>query len=281
MTKSNLTQMPEHSKPSRARQLKGWVEKILSRKGPPIKKEKKLIYEGNGVCPICEAEVTFSAENTWFRDYLLCSGCGSIPRERALMRVISDCFPNYRELIIHESSPVNRGTSEKLRHECPGYSASHFFKHTQLGQKDDRTGYRCESLESLTFADNSFDLFITQDVMEHIFNPDLAFQEVCRVLKPGGAHIFTVPIVNKQKKTEVRASQDEHGEIVLFKPAEYHGNPVDLDGSLVTMQWGYDIVSYITDVSGMVSTILTIDNLSQGIRAELIDVVISWCPEEK
>jgi hypothetical protein len=144
-----------------------------------MKKQKELVYTGSGFCSICEREVVFSAESTWFRDYLLCSGCGSIPRERALMRTITECFPNFRELAIHESSPVNRGASEKLRQECPGYSASHYFKQVPYGQADSHSGYRCESLESLTFEDNSFDLFITQDVMEHIFNPDLAFREIC------------------------------------------------------------------------------------------------------
>ena len=244
-----------------------------------IFKKAKLVYKNKGFCPICEREVVFSAEQAWFRDYLLCSGCGSIPRERALMRVIAECFPNYKELTIHESSPCSRGTSIKLRQECPDYSTSHYFEHVPFGQKDAHTGYRCETLESLTFKDNSFDLFVTQDVMEHIFNPDLAFREICRVLKPGGAHIFTVPIINKHKKSEVWACQNEQGETVFLKPAEYHGNPIDEKGSLVTMHWGYDIVSYISQATGMSSTILTIDDLSQGIKAELIDVVASWCPE--
>ena len=45
------------------------------------------------------------------------------------------------------------------------------------------------------------------------------------------------------------------------------------------MHWGYDIVAYISQVAGMPSTIMTIDDLSQGIKAELIDVVVSWRPQ--
>lgn len=74
-----------------------------------IKKGK--VFEHNGWCPICEASVTFSADRAWFRDHLVCSGCGSIPRERALFKVITEYFPNYRELAIHESSPSGRGAS--------------------------------------------------------------------------------------------------------------------------------------------------------------------------
>jgi len=241
---------------------------------------RELVYSGQGFCPICEREVVFSAEKNWFREYLLCSGCSSIPRERALMRVITDCFPSYKKLTIHESSPAARGVSSKLKQECPDYSTSHYFEQVPVGQKDPRTGFRCESLEAFTFEDSAFDLLVTQDVMEHIFNPDLAFREICRVLKPGGAHIFTVPIVNKHKPSEVWASRDEEGEITFHGPAEYHGNGRGERTSLVTMHWGYDIVSHISQASGMSSTIMTIDDLSQGIQAELIDVVVSWRPEK-
>lgn len=245
-----------------------------------MKDGEELVYSGQGYCPICEREVVFSAKKSWFREHLLCSGCGSIPRERALMRVITDCFPDYRELIIHESSPAARGVSSKLKEYCPGYSSSHYFEQVPSGQADPRTGFRCESVEDLTFADNSFDLFVTQDVMEHIFSPNRAFGEISRVLKPGGAHIFTVPIVNKHKASEVWASRDENGEIVFHGPAEYHGNGMGERTSLVTMHWGYDIVWYISKASGMSSSILTIDDLSQGIQADLVDVVVSRRPAD-
>ncbi|MGD9020856.1 MAG: class I SAM-dependent methyltransferase [Lysobacterales bacterium] len=237
---------------------------------------KKPVYQGAGYCPICECEVIFSADNEWFRDHLLCSRCASIPRERALMRVLMEHFPGYRELKVHESSPVNRGVSNKLKTECPEYSSSHYFDQVQLGQTDPQSGLRCESLESLTYPDGSFDLFITQDVMEHVFDPARAFREICRVLKPGGAHVFTVPIVNRNSKTQVRASRDESGEIIFHGSAEYHGNDIDDSGSLVTMHWGYDIVAHIHEKTGMPSAIFVIEDLSQGIKAELIEVIISW-----
>lgn len=46
------------------------------------------VFEHPGRCPICDTEVTFTAERAWFRDHLKCPRCGSIPRERALMYVI-------------------------------------------------------------------------------------------------------------------------------------------------------------------------------------------------
>lgn len=236
---------------------------------------EKPVYEGPGYCPVCENKVVFRADGEWFRDHLLCSSCGSIPRERALMRILAENFPNYRELTIHESSPVSRGVSRKLELQCPGYSTSHYLDHVPRGLTDPDSGFRCEDIESLTYSDDSFDLFITQDVMEHVFSPSLAFREIGRVLRPGGAHVFTVPIAHHHETSQVRASLGEAGETVYHAPPEYHESNVEGSGSLVTMHWGYDIVSWILEASGMPSVIYVINDLSQGIRAELNEVIIS------
>lgn len=235
----------------------------------------KFYHENQGVCPICEKNVLFRSEKEWFRDFLLCSNCGSIPRERALMQVIKTYYPNYKKLKIHESSPSKRGASQKMRFECKEYSASHFYPDVALGECHPKQGYRSENLENLTFADNSFDLFVTQDVMEHIMHPGKAFKEISRVLKPGGAHIFSVPIINKANKSSRRASIGTDGEIVHHFTPDYHGNPIDKKGSLVTMYWGYDIVDFILMESSLISTIVMIDNIDLGIRAEFIDVIVS------
>jgi hypothetical protein len=91
------------------------------------------------------------------------------------MRVIKDCYPDYKSLRIHESSPGGRGASIKLRTECPDYSTSHYYPDLELGMTHPAHGHRCENLERLTFQDNEFDLFMTQDVMEHICNPEKGF----------------------------------------------------------------------------------------------------------
>ncbi len=48
------------------------------------------------------------------------------------------------------------------------------------------TGWRSEDIEKQTFADESFDIVITQDVFEHLFHPGAAAREIARTLRPGG-----------------------------------------------------------------------------------------------
>lgn len=236
---------------------------------------KKYVFSHPGFCDICEAEVVFGAELRWFRDHLICPSCHSVPRERALMSVLKRYVPDYRRKRIHESSPGDRGVSARLAKECPGYSFSHFFPDTPLGKVNRHFKARCESLEALTFADGAFDLFITQDVMEHVFHPEAALREIARVLRPGGAHIFTVPLVRKTEASRARAVRGKGGAMLHLLEAEFHGNPVDEKGSLVTMDWGYDVIAIVEQASGMMCEIVSIDDIDRGIRAEYIDVIVS------
>ena len=161
-----------------------------------------------------------------------------------------------------------------MERECKRYIASHFYPDVIPGSF--HKGYRCENLENLTFEDNSIDLTITQDVFEHVFNPKAAFQEIARTLKPGGMHIFTVPIVNKDKPTQVTAKLDENNRIVhLVENPEYHGNPISEDGSLVTNLWGYDICKFIFNATGLFTEMIYLDIIDLGIRAEYIEVLIT------
>jgi len=234
----------------------------------------QYLLEVEGHCPICEAPATFAAKDAWLRDHFLCGGCGSQPRERALFSVLGALRPDWRDLAIHECSPCTPA-SRRLREQAPGYVASQYDPAIPWGSIHPDYGYRSEDLERQTFADESFDLVITQDVMEHVFAPDLAMREIARTLKPGGMHICTVPIVNKDKPSTRRAGRTSDGVVRHLLEPVYHGNPMDPNGSLVTVDWGYDIADYWDAASGLSTTIWTIDDLGRGIRAEYIEVLVS------
>lgn len=236
-------------------------------------RRRKAVLKNSGYCSTCGQDVTFIARDPWLRDHYRCSNCGSVPRERALMQAIETYFPNWRSLTIHESSPANRAASMRLSQECSQYIPSQFFSDRERGSITGRL--RCENLEALTFADESIDLHVTQDVLEHVFHPSKVFSEIARTLKPGGAHIFTVPIVNKHKPSALRARVDDGGQISYIEPPIYHGNPISDKGSLVTVDWGFDICRYIFNSCGLFTHIFQIDDLSKGIRAEYIEVLIT------
>jgi hypothetical protein len=230
-------------------------------------------YKQKGFCPVCRENVIFFSENTWLRDHFICTNCGSIPRQRALMKVIENYYPNWMNLSIHESSPGDCSITGRLKKLCKRYIGSQYYPKEEFGKIIN--GYRNENLEKQTFKDEMFDIIITQDVFEHIYNPKKAFSEIARTLKKGGAHIFTVPIISKFKETEVWATMGLEGEPVFHKTEEWHGNPVDKKGSPVTMHWGYDIVDFIKRQSNLETTIEYIRNLHFGIWAEYIEVLVS------
>ncbi|WP_082532176.1 MULTISPECIES: class I SAM-dependent methyltransferase [unclassified Phenylobacterium] len=233
-----------------------------------------FLLEVDGFCPVCEQQTTFRSRDEWLRDHFLCQSCNAQPRERAMFSVLTQLRPRWRELVIHESSP-GLAASRRLADQAPAYVSSQYDPSIPWGTLHPTGGWRSENLERQTFDDESFDLVVTQDVMEHVFSPDLALREIARTLKPGGLHVCTVPIVNKEKPSVRRAGRRADGEIEHLLEPVYHGNPMDPNGSLVTIDWGYDIAAYWDAVSGLSTTIWTIEDLSRGIQAEYIEVLVS------
>jgi SAM-dependent methyltransferase len=235
----------------------------------------------SGFCPICDRETFFSADTPdrnswfWFRGELFCEHCRSLPRERATMLAIHRCKPNWRELSIHESSPAERSCSVRLQQDCAGYIGTHWFPDIPPGTLHRR--YRCEDLERQTFSDASFDLVVTQDVYEHIFDPAAATREIFRTLKPGGASILTTGIWKDKLKTEQWAAMNNDGTIKhLVQPPEYHGNPISDQGSLVTYKFGYDILDLLGMWAPFDCELWRFRDWQHGIVGEFTDVMICW-----
>ncbi|MDI6896837.1 MAG: class I SAM-dependent methyltransferase [Methanocella conradii] len=180
-------------------------------------------------------------------------------------------MPDWPQMKIHESSPgtVN---SEYIGKKCRDYSYSHYFPDTACGSY--RDGVRCENIERLTFENESFDLFITQDVLEHVVRPNKAFSEIARVLKPNGAHIFTAPLYKDLKESRPRIEVVGDDIRYLLEPV-YHGNPINSKGSLVTWDYGLDLPKLIFESSGLYTTIFCIRDRSLGIDGEFLEVFVS------
>ena len=194
------------------------------------------LLTNSGYCCICEKQSWFVATDAWLRDSYCCRDCGTIPRQRALVEVLNTVMPDWRQLCLHESSP----SIPFLARKCAQYSYSFYFEDVEPGGVHPN-GSRCENLEHLTFADESFDLFVTQDVLEHVFNPEIALREIMRVLKFGGAHVFTTPRWHQMLESRCRAKLAANGNVEFSLEAQYHGNPIDAKGSL-----GHGITGWIS-----------------------------------
>ena len=100
-------------------------------------------------------------------------------------------------------------------------------------------------------------------------NPAAAFREIARTLRPGGAHVFTTPLVRKNELIRFCARLAPDGTIAhLIEPREYHRNPMSSEGSLVTVNWGYDIANYVFKACGLFTNLVFIYNIELGIRVE-------------
>ena len=105
-----------------------------------------------------------------------------------------------------------------------------------------RDGVLCQDVERLTFGDSTFDLVISEDVFEHVSDYRRGFWEVRRVLKPGGYHVFSVP-VGFTHPTLSRFEVSD-GRQVPVLPVEHHGDP--LRGQIaVCTSFGYDLLGYL------------------------------------
>ncbi len=238
--------------------------------------EEAHYLEIDGYCPICEAPAKFIAKGKWYRGTLFCQSCknGSAPRERALAHVLHREMPNWREVSVHECSPMNRGISMKIRAECKSYIGSHFYPDKPFGRMVD--GWRNENIESTTFENESFDLVLSLDVTEHVFNPGAMFKDIYRTLKPEGVYISTFPIRKYQVESAKQlAKLRDDGEAELLRhPAEYHGNPIDGKGALVTWDYGYDIHGLISWWTPFSVEICRFSDRYFGVIGEYTEVIL-------
>ena len=167
---------------------------------------------------------------------------------------------------MHESSPSNRIVAGG----CKYYSFSYYMPELERGALLSGGG-TCEDIENLTLPDKSVDIFITQDVLEHVFSPERAIKEILRVFKPGGWHIFTTPR-DPHRPASVQRARLENGQVRELLPAEYHGNPVGDSKALVTFDWGRDFESKLYAWSGVEALVLDRVDKIMGIEGVAFEV---------
>lgn len=177
----------------------------------------------HGTCSVCGRDARFVL-NSWIlssevraslppgataRESLFCSWCGSSLRVRRLAAVLVQLYrdeagsiaelveePLFRELDVAEINGVGRMHAFLARLPRLAYSE-----------------FPDEDITALSYPDASYDLVLTSETLEHVPDPMRGLRETKRVLRPGGRHVFTVPVDASRPETRSRTGL----------PAQHHG----------------------------------------------------------
>ena len=202
-------------------------------------------------CTVCGHTGYLRREERSIRETYRCGGCGASLRYREQARLILKFFSreNSEHLaeLVHESEFQNLkiyepgliGPFRNLFNKLPGYCNSYFWEDVQPGEF--RENIQCQDLINLTYEDNSFDLVLSSDIFEHVRKPFAGFQEINRVLKPGGFHIFSIPSQRPMPSKTVFRVDTSGPEDVFVLPRHYHSAPMG-GKSLVYTDFGEDMV---------------------------------------
>ena len=218
-------------------------------------------YEIAGYCRSCEREVDFLVdrqcgavenENGWipnWRERLVCPNCGLNNRQRAIAFAARDALRHFRDkcpqvYLMEQITPIFQWITNAFPQAC--CFGSEYLGANVVSGKTIK-GVRHEDVERLSFEDSSFDLIISNDVLEHVVDPSQALREAYRVLGPRGVLLMTVPFHLDKEKSESRA-RIVSGKLQHILPPFFHGNPVSDDGSLVFTDFGWNLLRDIADV---------------------------------
>jgi len=162
--------------------------------------------------PICgRSNVTASGWVDNLRESGSCSACGSINRNRQLIKIMLHCASallGFRVatlsqlaqtgLVIYNTQSSGAIHDYLSRVEGITYICSEYFPKAKPGELID--GIRHEDLQNLTLDSDSVDFVLSTEVLEHMPDPYRAHREIYRVLRPGGSHVFTVPFLQDRRK---------------------------------------------------------------------------------
>ncbi len=181
-----------------------------------------------------------------FREEFFCPVCGGQGRTRYISSTVKRMYKRGMRVYMYEhNAPAYRAVSSfVLPKDLVG---SEFFG-AEYQSGEYVNGILHEDAANLSFADESFDLMVSLDVFEHIYFYERAFEEVKRVLKPGGKLLLTIPMQINRDKTEDRAKIVD-GKTVFIKEPVYHGGGSEAENGLLEYTtFGWDLVSKIRSV---------------------------------
>lgn len=170
------------------------------------------------------------------RESLFCNSCGSSFRVRNLASAILEeyCDGAHQNLkscinagdlnklnVLQINEIGGAGSLQKLIKSLPALCTTNYMPNVPFGVTLNH--FRNEDMQNLSFSNESFDLVLHSEVLEHVPNYDKAIQESLRVLKLNGVAIFTVPIQLRNGKSFSRYQLNEKNEMVFLGNKIWHG----------------------------------------------------------
>ena len=215
-------------------------------------------YQLDGYCQVCERAATFLVDRQcgaqqlphgWlpnWRERLVCPRCALNNRQRMVAQTAREIIRSHRDrrpevYLMEQVTPIYQWLTQNLPQAI--YTGSEYLGPDITPGKVFK-GIRHEDVERLSFADASFDLIISNDVLEHVAEPERALAEAFRVLRRGGRLLLSVPF-HLNLAQGVRRAELRDGELIHLLEPVYHGNPVSDDGSLVFTDFGWDFVEQL------------------------------------
>ena len=169
------------------------------------------------VCPICEYHGRFLSLGTPPRWDGRCPNCGSRERHRLIQ-----LFLERRNIILNDG--------RKILHFAPeSYFVSMMEGNTHYHSADIVAGKARHTMDisDIHFNNDSFDVVLSNHVLEHVPDDRKALREFYRILKPGGFALITIPINWARHETyenpEVSSAEQRFAHYADVSHLRYYG----------------------------------------------------------
>ncbi len=236
---------------------------VVRRSNPPIESalRKRTVpedaggpYEVADTCCVCGWQGVFVGNPRAAREAFACRACRSSLRYRAqaqtLLHEVAEARcdslaqlaagPWLQTRAVFEpgvSGPLRRYLSQAGR-----YCQSRYHPGVPSGEQWD--GLECQDLMATSFPDESFELVVSSDIFEHVRKPFAAFAEIGRILKPGGHHLFSIPLTDPMPARTVARVDTSGPEDRPLLPEIFHGDGMS-GRSLVYTEFGADMLEQL------------------------------------
>ncbi|MGA8006997.1 MAG: methyltransferase domain-containing protein, partial [Burkholderiales bacterium] len=192
-------------------------------------------------CPLCGPGLLLRLSRDGIG--VRCMRCGASAITQSLVAVLRSVRPDFEGRRVYEMS--SRGALfEFLRRAVVDFTCSEYFDDVPPG--DRRGGVLCQDVQRLTVGDGSFDICTSTEVFEHVPDDRRGFAEIRRVLAPGGAFMFTVPLSDSPRTVE-RAVLAEGGVRYILPPTYHHDRIRGREQVLVYRDYGQDITQRLVE----------------------------------